>query len=312
MEYKRSWVEILLHGLIIILVIILAFFIYLQFNIDAVGLDFYLKGDDTIKLEAGEEYIEPGYVAKFNKSDYTDEVKIDSSLDTNVPGKYYIRYTINLKYLGLSKIIQRKINVVDTTPPELVVDSEKELHIPEKSEYTMPKYKAIDTVDGNITDKVKVDSNLDLDNEGVYEINYSITDSSGNKSEDKITIYVEGKNAYITVSIANQRLDYYEYGKIVLSSDVVTGINNGTPRGTFRVLNKARNTTLTGADYTSFVNYWIAFKGYSYGLHDASWRNTFGGNIYKYNGSHGCVNMPYTKVKQLYEMVEIGTPVYIN
>lgn len=312
MEYKKNWVEIILRGLIVILLIILAFFIYLQFNIDAVGLEFHLKGEDKITIEAGDEYVEPGFVAKFNEKDYKNEVKVESSLDTDEPGSYYIRYEVSLKYLGLSKILQRKIKVVDTTPPELVIDSEKEIHIPEKSDYTLPTYKATDIVDGDITEKVKIDSNLNLDEQGTYEVKYSITDSSGNKTEDKITIYVEGKNAYIEISIANQRLNYYEYGKIVLSSDIVTGINNGTPRGTFRVLNKARNTTLKGADYTSFVNYWIGFKGNSYGMHDASWRSTFGGNIYKYNGSHGCVNMPYVKVQQLYNIVEIGTPVYIN
>ena len=53
-------------------------------------------------------------------------------------------------------------------------------------------------------------------------------------------------------------------------------------------------------------------KGNSYGLHDASWRSRFGGNIYTYNGSHGCVNMPRSEVSKLYNMVEIGTPVYVH
>ena len=69
---------------------------------------------------------------------------------------------------------------------------------------------------------------------------------------------------------------------------------------------------LKGKDYESFVSYWIAFKGNSYGLHDASWRSRFGGNIYTYNGSHGCVNMPRSEVSKLYNMVEIGTPVYVH
>ena len=85
-----------------------------------------------------------------------------------------------------------------------------------------------------------------------------------------------------------------------------------TPTGDYKVLSKARNVTLKGADYTSFVSYWIAFKGNSYGLHDASWRSRFGGNIYTYNGSHGCVNMPKSEVSKLYNMVEIGTPVYVH
>ena len=102
-------------------------------------------------------------------------------------------------------------------------------------------------------------------------------------------------------------------GKVLeeLFALVDIGVNE-TDKFTFKVLNKARSLTLKGPDYESFVNYWIAFKGSSYGLHDASWRSSFGGTIYKYNGSHGCVNMPYYKVQALYNMVEIGTPVYIS
>ena len=124
--------------------------------------------------------------------------------------------------------------------------------------------------------------------------------------------FIKRKNAYVDISITNQELYYFEYGEVVLYSDIVTGINDGTPTGNFSVVNKARNVNLRGADYVSFVNYWIAFYGGVYGMHDASWRSYFGGNIYKTNGSHGCVNMPYYKVQSLYNMVEIGTPVYIH
>ena len=47
-------------------------------------------------------------------------------------------------------------------------------------------------------------------------------------------------------------------------------------------------------------------------MHDASWRSQFGGSIYKYNGSHGCVNMPRSKVSKLYKMVTNGTRVIIR
>ena len=38
----------------------------------------------------------------------------------------------------------------------------------------------------------------------------------------------------------------------------------------------------------------------------------FGGEIYKYNGSHGCINMPYYNVSKLYDMVQVGTPVHVK
>lgn len=116
----------------------------------------------------------------------------------------------------------------------------------------------------------------------------------------------------IVVDIASQKLTYYYGGVAKLISDVVTGKNNTTPRGTFSVVSKMRNINLVGPGYVSHVNYWIAFKGNQIGFHDASWRNAFGGSIYIRNGSHGCVNMPLQSVINLYNLVSIGTKVIIR
>ena len=55
----------------------------------------------------------------------------------------------------------------------------------------------------------------------------------------------------------------------------------------------------------------MAFIGSSYGLHDATWRSNFGGDIYQTSGSHGCVNMPYESAKELYGLIDAGTLVLI-
>ena len=172
-------------------------------------------------------------------------------------------------------------------------------------------------------------SNVNTKKAGKYTVKYLVEDSSGNKAEKTINVTVKAKpkpkpkytypkneksnykGTFIEISIPTQTLRYYQKDKLVLKSSIVTGLNNTTPIGTYKVVNKARNTTLRGKDYASFVYYWIAFKGSAYGLHDATWRSSFGGQIYKTNGSHGCVNMPYYNAQKLYSMVSIGTPVYI-
>ena len=65
---------------------------------------------------------------------------------------------------------------------------------------------------------------------------------------------------------------------------------------------------LNGPGYSSYVEYWMAFNG-NIGLHDANWRNEFGGSIYRSNGSHGCVNLPTEAAKLIYETVSYGYPV---
>lgn len=284
-----------------------------QFTIEKNTTEFSLLGKNKVVLEVGDRYIEEGFNALSNGKNINKRVVVKSNVNTKKVGNYRVLYNLNIKYINVNKTLVRKVSVKDTKKPNLTINSNREIDYYIGNEFEYPTYAALDEYDGDITNRVKVKTNLDITKEGKYEINYSVNDSSNNEATEKIIVMVneKRKNPYINVSISNQKLYYYEYGELVLESDVVTGINGKTPTGTFRVLNKIRNTVLKGDDYESFVSYWIAFNGNSYGFHDASWRNKFGGNIYKYNGSHGCVNMPYYKVQSLYNMVEIGTPVYI-
>lgn len=118
-------------------------------------------------------------------------------------------------------------------------------------------------------------------------------------------------DTYIEVDMTEQHLYYYVNGELTLDTDVVTGNTKrkmGTPEGINFVYNKQRNRVLRGQGYASPVKYWVPVKG-AIGIHDASWRTEFGGEIYKTNGSHGCINTPTDVMAQLYELVEIGTPV---
>lgn len=117
-------------------------------------------------------------------------------------------------------------------------------------------------------------------------------------------------DTYIEVDMTNQMMYYYEAGELKIETPVVTGntsLRRGTPSGTNFVYNKEMNRILRGEDYASPVKYWIPVRG-AIGIHDASWRSRYGGEIYKTNGSHGCINTPLEKVAELYDMVEIGTP----
>lgn len=118
-------------------------------------------------------------------------------------------------------------------------------------------------------------------------------------------------STYIEVDMSAQMLYYYQNGSLVLSTPVVTGNTsrgNGTPQRVCYIYYKQRNRTLIGEDYRTPVSYWMAVYG-NIGIHDATWRGKFGGNIYKTNGSHGCINTPIKEVARLYEMAEEGTPV---
>jgi hypothetical protein len=127
---------------------------------------------------------------------------------------------------------------------------------------------------------------------------------------------------YIEIDQSTQKLSYFVDGSFVFQTDIVTGLptpKRSTPNGVFYVLTRVTNTHLKGPimengepEWYSFVSFWLGVTETGVGIHDASWQPWFGGNRYTYAGSHGCINLPYYAVKELFEMVEVGTPVIIH
>lgn len=118
-------------------------------------------------------------------------------------------------------------------------------------------------------------------------------------------------NTYVEIDMTKQHLWFYKNGALVVEGDVVTGnasTNTLTPAGTYVLNYKERNAKLVGEDYVSPVEYWMPFNG-NIGIHDASWRDEFGKQIYMTNGSHGCINSPYGLAKTIYENIDAGTPI---
>lgn len=117
----------------------------------------------------------------------------------------------------------------------------------------------------------------------------------------------------VEVSIPEQMMYCYIGQNLMLASPCVTGRPGGraTTPGHWHINSKERSRYLTGPGYKSWVNYWMPFHG-GQGLHDATWRGAFGGNIYTYGGSHGCVNLPLDVAAKLYSLVHVGMPVIVH
>lgn len=130
---------------------------------------------------------------------------------------------------------------------------------------------------------------------------------------------------YVDVDLKKQNAHFYdENGNLIWSSKIVSGMNtkeHRTPEGVYTInSHMARNQTLKGLDkngdgkpdYTSKVKYWMPFVDNLVAFHDAPWRSAFGGTYYKSNGSHGCVNLPSKKAKELYSLIKVGDVVVVH
>ncbi len=122
-------------------------------------------------------------------------------------------------------------------------------------------------------------------------------------------------DTYIDIDLENQLVTLYEKGAAVLETACVSGDvskKRETPAGTYQILSMVKGKRLKGPTWDVWVDYWMQFTEDSIGLHDASWRSRFGGDIYKTSGSHGCVNIKKSDAKSIYEHVSVGTMVMVH
>ena len=125
-------------------------------------------------------------------------------------------------------------------------------------------------------------------------------------------------DTYVELDLSRQRVWMYVNGECVLETPCVTGnVAQGysTPSGIYYLTYKTMNATLEGynydgSTYSTPVTYWMPFNG-GIGFHDATWRGSFGGNIYMTNGSHGCVNLPYWAASTLYSYINTSIPIIL-
>ncbi len=130
---------------------------------------------------------------------------------------------------------------------------------------------------------------------------------------------------YVEVDLSSQHVWLYVDGEMVMETDCVTGQPTGgidpvtgepedrsTYEGTYPISYKESPAVLSSDiyGYEQPVDYWMPFV-YGQGLHDAGWRSGFGGNIYLWDGSHGCVNLPTYEASVIYSYVDENFPVIL-
>ena len=206
------------------------------------------------------------------------------------------------------------------------------------------------TYGGNRKVKISGDAfGYEIDQEATTNALYNALQSKKTMTVDVVFkskgYTLQGENdigdTYIECNLSEQKVVAYKDGKKIAEGDCVSGceaLGNGTCLGLYKIQSKLSPTVLRGPqravtktvtkknkkgkkvkvketkmeyEYESPVTFWMQFNG-GYGLHDAAgWRSAYGGSIYYYDGSHGCVNLPYDLAEKLYKNFDIGDPVVV-
>ena len=164
--------------LFLIPIAIILFFVYLMFP------KVKLLGDKEVILNYHDKYLESGYKASAFFKNQTRKIKVYSNLMEGKTGKYIITYTLEYKYLKVSR--KRTINIIDDIDPLIEVDDMikvcPNVGVPD-IEYT-----ASDEYDGDLTDKV---IRHDYDN----KIELSVQDNSDNLYKTEVKVIKDDSEA---------------------------------------------------------------------------------------------------------------------
>ena len=138
-----------------------------------------LNGEETVTVEYGQDFTDAGASAFWHNADEPDEnhpleVQVDNQVDLKKVGEYTVTYWAEYQGARVQKI--RKVLVVDTQAPVIELVKNPDYHIPSVEEYEEEGFTATDNYDGDITDKVQRTVSG-------TKIIYTVTDSSGNKTE---------------------------------------------------------------------------------------------------------------------------------
>lgn len=122
-------------------------------------------------------------------------------------------------------------------------------------------------------------------------------------------------DSYIEVDLSNQMLWMYVEGELILSTPVITGRDDRehlTSEGVYRLKSKKTDDSVIEKGESHTVKYFMAVNG-NMGICDADWKNLFGGQIYKTEGSDGSVYVIEESAKTIYENCYENMPViYYN
>lgn len=287
---KKSNNMLFLVGVIALVVLVICIVLSLTNSSGGTNeiVSFQLKGSETMQLYVGEGYKEPGYIASGSVSgDLNNYVTTDGNVNTGSVGSYDINYklsyngavlyktrtvVVNSKPVNGENVIQNgvsdnkntgngstisdKVTTNGVDRIKLTLNGYSDVYLLNGTKYNEPGYKAVTDSGVDVTDKVVVSGNVDVNTSGIYEITYTISDSGGSSVSLKRKVEVMTMNMSSIVS---------ERG--ITNKSVVLKLNTITDKFSHMILPDGTKVTSSSYDYIISSNGTYAFRVYNeYGL----------------------------------------------
>ena len=184
------------------------------------------------------------------------DLDINENIDINKLGNYEVTYKSHEKIaINKKKIV--KVHVIDKENPVITLNGEKTKIINYKEDYKEDGYKAIDNYDGDLTENVEINNNINNTKIGKYKIIYKVKDSSNNETQVERTVEVKDiETPVITLNrninsylILNDNININDFKAIdnfdgdITDKVEVTGSVDNKKAGIYKVTDKVKDSS---------------------------------------------------------------------
>ena len=211
-----------------------------------------LNGDDSVTVELGDTYNEPGATVTDRDPDYAGTATASGAVNTSKAGDYTITYTADADGAGNEPdSITRTVTVQDTTKPVITLAGGQEITIELGDDYTEPGAAVTDNDPAYTTTAATVGGDMvDVNETGTYTITYTAPADDANNEPDSITrtVTVQDTTKPVIALTGDQDItielgdDYDEKGATVSDNDpdyeetvTVSGMVNASKAGTYTI-----------------------------------------------------------------------------
>jgi hypothetical protein len=198
-----------------------------------------LMGSETLAVEVYSDYIDLGI---FSVDNYDTDLDIlfESTVDTAIVGEYIVTYTVTDNDANQT-IKTRKILVVDSTSPEVVLNGDEVIYLEVYHPYIEQNATYSDNYDTDLT--VVIDQHVNNMVLGEYTVTYSFTDDYSNQTVVTRTVHVVDTIVPVVTLIGNKVI-YMNVFEDYVEENVISGDNYDTDLDV--VINNTINTSILG------------------------------------------------------------------
>lgn len=196
-----------------------------------------LIGNESLTLQAGTEFIDPGVNVSDNYDsleniDITYSYVLDgnsvSDVCTNIVGNYIITYTASDScYNQVS--LTRQVRIVDNEAPAISLIGNSYIEIQKFETYNEPGYYITDNVDDIANINVIIQGNVNSNIPGNYNLTYRAVDSNGNASNllSRLVVVLDDIPPSVTLKDGNNNITL-EVNSDFIDTGVIALDNTGT------------------------------------------------------------------------------------